>query len=77
MYKLASVALSTLLGVGGMACAAPANANVRAEGVVPRVVVEPFAYAPGFFPRYYGYAGWRRDYGRRWAYDWHRHGYRR
>ena len=49
MYKLASIALTTVLGVSGIACAASANADpyIRAEVVVPRVVVEPFAFAPG------------------------------
>jgi hypothetical protein len=86
MYKLASVALTTVLGVSGIACGtANAQPLVRAEVAVPRVVVEPFAYAPGFYPGYYGHVpyGWRRDYGRdrfehyRWGYDWHRHWDRR
>jgi hypothetical protein len=81
MYKLASIALTTVLGVTGIVCATPANADplVRAEVVVPRLVVEPLAYAPGFHPRYYAHApyGWRREYGRRWAYGWNRHFYRR
>ena len=70
MYKLASVALTTVLGVTGIACATSANADpyFRAELVLPRVVVEPFAYAPGYYhPGYYvdgarGY--WHRDYDR-------------
>jgi hypothetical protein len=84
MYKLASVALTTVLGVAGIACATPANADpfVRAEVVLPRVVVEPLAYAPGFYSRYYAHApygyGYRYyDRGRfahdRWAYDGRRH----
>lgn len=81
MYKLASVALTAVLGVSGIACATTANANpyVRAEVVVPRVVVEPFAFAPGFYSPFYAHApyGWRRDYGRRWAYGFNRRFYRR
>jgi hypothetical protein len=80
MNKLATVALTTVLGVAGIACATSANADpyVRAEVVVPRLVVEPFAYA-GFYPRYYAHGpyGWRREYDRRWAHGWDRHFYRR
>lgn len=83
MNKLASVALTTVLGVSGIACATSANADplVRAEVVLPRVVVEPLAFAPGYFPRYYahapygfGYRGYERgrfEHYRR-GYDWHR-----
>jgi hypothetical protein len=77
MNKLAAVAFTAVLGVGGIACATSANADpyFRAQVVAPRVVVEPFAYAPGFYPRYYAHAPyvWRRDYDRRWAYGWNRH----
>lgn len=83
MYKLASIALTTVLGVSGIACATSANADpyIRAEVAVPRVVVEPFAFAPAFYPRYfahapYGYA-YRRFEPRRWAYGWNRRYYRR
>jgi hypothetical protein len=65
MNKLASVALATVLGVTGIACATSANADpyFRAEVVLPRVVVEPFAYAPGYFME--GARGyWHRDYDR-------------
>jgi hypothetical protein len=88
MFKLASVALTTVLGVSGIACATSANAEptFRAEVALPRLVVEPFAYAPGFYPRYYahapygyGYRGY--DRGRfehyRGGYGWDRRGYRR
>jgi hypothetical protein len=81
MYKLASVALTTVLGVTGIACATPAKADpyVRAAVVLPRVVVEPFAYAPGYYSRNfvhapYGY--WHRDHYRR-GYGWDRRGFRR
>jgi hypothetical protein len=86
MIKFASAALTTVLGVSGIACATSANADpyLRAEVVSPRLVVEPFAYAPGFYSRYYAHApyGWRGyDRGRyehfRGAYGWDRHGYRR
>ena len=87
MIKLASAALTTVLGVSGIACAAPANADpyFRAEVVSPRLVVEPWAYAPGFYSRYFAHApyGRRRDYDRggyeryRGAFGWDRHGYRR
>lgn len=78
MIKLATVALTTVLGVSGIACATSANANpyIRAEIVAPRFVVEPFAF--GFYPRY-GY----REYDRRrfehyrGAYGWDRRFYRR
>jgi hypothetical protein len=74
MNKLACVALTTVLGVAGIACATSADADpyVRAAVVVPRVVVAPFAYAPGFYPGYYAHApygyGYRRFEDRRWAY---------
>jgi hypothetical protein len=85
MNKLAAVAFTAVLGVSGIACATSANANpyVGAEVVVPRiavprVVVEPFAFAPGIYSPYYARApyAWRRDYGR-WAYGWNRRFYRR
>jgi hypothetical protein len=77
MYKLASVALTTVLGVAGIACATPAKADpyVRAAVVRPRVVVEPFAYAPGYYVHApYGY--WHREH-YRWGYGWGRRGFRR
>ncbi len=87
MYKLASVALTTVLGVTGIVCATPANADpyIRAEVALPRLVVEPIAYAPGFYSRYYAHGpyGWHRDYDRgrfehyRGAYGWDRRFYRR
>jgi hypothetical protein len=90
MYKLASVALTSVLSVAGIACATPAKADpyFRAEVVLPGVVVQPFAYAPGYYSRYYAhgpYGYWHRDYDRerfehrRWDHDgdrrdhdWHR-----
>jgi hypothetical protein len=68
MIKLASVALTTVLGVSGIACATSANADpYRAEVVLPRLVVEPFAFAPGFYSRHYAhlpYGYGYRDYDR-------------
>jgi hypothetical protein len=88
MIKLASAALTTVLGVGGIACATSANADpyFRAEVALPRIVVEPFAFAPGYYSRYYahapfgyGYRGY--DRGRyehfRGVSGWDRRGYRR
>ena len=69
MYKIASVALTTVLGVTGIACARPANADpyVSVDIGLPGVVVEPFAYRPGFYSPYYvhgPYRDWHRDYDR-------------
>jgi hypothetical protein len=83
MNKLASIALTTVLGVCGIACATSANASpyFRAEVALPRVVVAPFAYAPGFYPGYYAHApygyAYRRFEPRRWGYGWDRRFYRR
>jgi hypothetical protein len=81
MIKLASVALTTVLGVAGIAAATSANADpyFRAEVTVPRLVVEPFAVGPGYYSRYYGYRGYDRgrfEHGR-WGHGWDRRGYRR
>jgi hypothetical protein len=69
MYKLASVALTTVLGVTGIAGATPAKADpyFRAEVVLPGPVIAPFAYAPGYYSGYYAhspYGYWHRDYDR-------------
>ena len=69
MNKLAAVAFTAVLGVGGIACATSASADpyFAARVVAPRVVVEPFAYAPGYYSRYYvhgPYGHWHRDYDR-------------
>jgi len=69
MYKLASVALSAALGVAGVAQSAPAEAHpcITVGIGFPRVaVIEPFAYAPGYYgPRYY-------EHGRYWHHDYDR-----
>lgn len=69
MYKLASVALTTVLGVTGIACATSAQADpyFRAEVILPGAVIEPFEYEPGYYSRYYAhgaYGPWHRDYDR-------------
>jgi hypothetical protein len=79
MYKLASVALSAALGVAGVAQSVPAEAHpyVSVAIAVPGVaVVEPFAYAPGYYysPHYYEHSRyWRRDYDRDRDSHFHRH----
>ena len=78
MYKLASVALSAALGVAGVAHSVTAEAHpyVTVGIGFPRVaVVEPFAYAPGYYaPYYYGYGRyWHRDYDRDRYEHFHRH----
>jgi hypothetical protein len=69
MYKLASVTLSAALGVAGLAHSVTAEAHPYVSVGIgfPRVaVVEPFAYAPGYYaPYHYGYGrDWLRDYDR-------------
>ena len=86
MYKLASVALTAVLGVSGIACATIANANpyVRAEVVGPKSLCREssstFRLCAGFYPPYSHTlltVGVRRFEPRRWAYGWNRHFYRR
>jgi hypothetical protein len=79
MYKLASVALTTVLGVAGIASAAPAKADPHVSvGIgLPGIVL----YTPGYYAPYYAYGPygryWHRDYDRdryehRWDRDWGR-----
>jgi hypothetical protein len=82
MYKLASVALTAALGVAGVAQSVPAEAHPYVSvgvGLPGVAVVEPFAYAPGFYGvRYNARGGYgRHDFGRdrddrfhrRWDHD--------
>lgn len=72
MLKIASIALTAVVGMGGIAAAIPAEAHpyITVGVGLPRVVVEPFAYAPAYYPPFvwgYGYGPggyWRRDYDR-------------
>jgi hypothetical protein len=77
MYKLASVTLSAALGVTGIAHSITAEAHPYVSVGIgfPRVaVVEPFAYAPGYAPYYYGYGRyWHREYDRNRYEHLHRH----
>jgi hypothetical protein len=81
MYKIASVALTTALGVAGMAQSVPAEAHPYVSvgiGFPSVAVVEPFAYAPAYYGSYYAHGRyWRHDYDRdrddrfhhRWDHD--------
>jgi hypothetical protein len=82
MYKFASVALTSALGVAGVAQSVPAEAHPYVSvgiGFPGVAVVEPFAYAPAYHGPYYYEHGryWRRDYDRdrddrfhrRWDHD--------
>jgi hypothetical protein len=80
MFKLATVALTAVVGMAGIAASVPAEAHPYVSvGIgLPGVVVEPFAYAPGYYAPYayvrgpYGHY-WRRDYDRdRYAHFHHR-----
>jgi hypothetical protein len=78
MYKLASVALSAALGIAGVSHSMSAEAHpyVRVGIALPGVaVVEPFAYAPGYYSPYYYPHGpyWHRDYDRDRYEHFHRH----
>ena len=69
MYKLASVALSAVLGVAGVAQSMPAQAHPYVSvgiGFPGVAVVEPVSYAPGYYAPYYYAHGrcWHRDYDR-------------
>jgi hypothetical protein len=72
MIRLASIALSSVLGVAGLASTVPAQAGpaVVVDVPVPGYVAGPYPYvrAPYFAP-YAGY--WHRDFGR----DYYRRGY--
>jgi hypothetical protein len=72
MIKLASIALTSVLGVAGIASTVPAVASpaVVVDVPVPVFVGGPYAYRHGpFGPAYAGY--WHRDFGR----DYYRHGW--
>ncbi len=72
MIKLASIALTSVLGVAGLAATVPAQAGplVVVDAPVPGFVGGPYAYAHGpYFAPYAGY--WHRDFDR----GYHRHGY--
>jgi len=82
MYKFASVTLAAALGVAGVAQSVPAEAHPYVSvgiGFPGVAVVEPFAYAPVYYGRYYYENGryWRHDYDRdrdyrfrrRWDHD--------
>jgi hypothetical protein len=68
MVKLAAIALTSVLGVAGMACAASAAAD-------PCVgVAVPVAYGPGPYAYVHGPWGWHRDfYGRGFYRDHYRY----
>ena len=75
MFKFASVALTVVIGVAGVASSMPANASpsLRVAVVAPAAVIEPGGY--GYAP--YGYGPYvRYGHGRCWRYRyarWHRH----
>jgi hypothetical protein len=72
MIRLASIALTSVLGVAGMAATVPAVAapSVVVEVPVPGYVGVPYPYVrPPFAAGYVGY--WHRDFGR----DYYRHGW--
>ncbi len=72
MIRLASIALTSVLGVAGIAATVPAVAgpSVVVEVPVPGYVGGPYAYARG--PYGAPYAGfWHRDFER----DYYRHGW--
>lgn len=73
MIRLASIALTSVLGVAGLASTVPAQAGPAVVVEVPGPVYAggPYAYAHG--PHFAPYAGyWHRDFGRDYYY---RHGY--
>jgi len=79
MIRLASIALTSVLGVAGTVAALPALAGpaVVVEVPVPGYFAGPYAYVRGpFGAPYAGY--WHGDYYRHgWHWDHYHHGYRR
>jgi hypothetical protein len=84
MFKLATVALTAVVGAAGIAASVPAEAHpyITVGVGLPGVVIEPFAYAPRYYAPYASVRGpygryWHRDYDRGYDRDRYEHFHRR